>query len=249
MFSTHGVYSPYLIGDWALPPFAASLVYLVLILTIFTFILGVRTRWVTPMLLLFYAYYYFLNLAVANTSYDRLNLMILVVVCFADLDRVWSIVPRITQRLECRLTASVWSARLVVIQICLLYFGSGLWKLLNPYWHSGELLRWTFLGPWGNSLSFWLVSAVRSNWVYDFLAWGVIGFELLFSFVVFLSRLRPYALLLGVTFHFSNAILLNVPEFLNCITAYVLFMEPQAVERIGKACFAKLRWLKPWRGH
>lgn len=240
MFSAQGVYSPYLIGDWALPPFAAYVAYLGLMVTISGFILGVRTRWVTPLLLLLYTYFYFLNLAVLNTSYDRLNLLLLITLCFADLDRVWSIRPRSLPGSNNQLTASVWSARLIVIQVCLLYFGSGLWKLLNPAWQSGDLLRWTLIGPWGNSLSFWLVSTVHSPWVYNLLTWGVIGFELAFPFVAFLSPLRRYAFILGVIFHVANASLLNVPEFLNCITTYVLFMQSEVVERTGNALFAQL---------
>ena len=64
----------------------------------------------------------------------------------ATLDGAWALRTRAGPRLQ---AVPAWPARLIVVQIALLYFGSGFWKLVNPYWHQGEMLRMTLAGPWG----------------------------------------------------------------------------------------------------
>lgn len=237
LFSNQGIYSPFLIGDWALPPLAASLLYGFTLMVIGSFILGYRTRFTTPLLLGLYLYYYFLNLAVKNTAYDRLNLLFLFMLCFGELNRVWSIRLGSPRPSVDAPLVSIWAIRLITIQVCFLYFGAGLWKLWNPNWHTGEMMKQTLIGPWGTSLAFGIVNLNPPMWLYTTLTWGVIAFELAMPVGLFVRRLQPYAFGLGLIFHISVALLLNIPEFLNCVTAYVLFVKPETVRDFGNTMF------------
>jgi uncharacterized membrane protein YphA (DoxX/SURF4 family) len=127
---------------------------------------------------------------------------------------------------------------LITIQVGLLYFGSGFWKLVNPWWHTGEMLRWSFMGPWGTPVSFWLVNLNLPPFLWTALTWSVIVFELGMPIGLFVPRLRRFAILAGTVFHLGNLVLLNIPEFLNCVAAYVLFVPPEAV----KGGAGVLRW-------
>src|SRR5579872_4931015 len=115
MFSTKGVYTPFLLPDLGLPVFGAWMAYFVMLLVIGAFILGFRTRFVTPVLLALFLYYYFLNLAVNNTAFDRLNIIFLAILCFADLDAAWAIREGRLQTGKRERLVSVWAIRLITI--------------------------------------------------------------------------------------------------------------------------------------
>ena len=91
VFSDVGVYVPYgLVGAApsslvAIGLFSATLV-LAMLLTI-----GYRTRLVAPLLLLGFLYHYFLSFAVKDSSYDRLIIVYIVVLCCVDAGRAWSL--------------------------------------------------------------------------------------------------------------------------------------------------------------
>ena len=58
---------------------------------ILAFTAGWKTRFTTPLLLLLYLCYFFLNFAANNSAFDRLNIIILAILCFARLDAVWAL--------------------------------------------------------------------------------------------------------------------------------------------------------------
>jgi hypothetical protein len=259
MFSNRGVYAPFLLPDLGLPPFWAWGLYFATLAVITLFTLGLRTRFITPTLLALYGYYYCLNLAVNDTAFDRLNLIFLAVLCFGKLDAAWSIRGGRQQRLEVgkpnarvrpdsALSArvrqgngvSIWPIRLITIQVAFLYFGAGYWKLINPYWHSGEMLRWTLVGPWGTPLAFSLVGLHPPAVFFDVLTWSVIALEISMPILLFSRRVQAYAFVAGFLFHLSIALLLHIPEFMNCVCAYVLFVKPETVQHWGNLLFIRL---------
>jgi len=201
------------------------------LIAIVLFVVGWRTRIVTPIVLALFVYHWLLYLSAFNTAYDRLNLIFLVVLSFTDLDAVWSI-RAVDQRGEPRVTA--WAQRLLGLQLALLYFGAGLWKLTNPSWHSGNVIEFNTIGPYGTWLSFWLAGAGTPSWAYAIVAWSVIIFELLAGFALYSRRGRKYVIAIGTVFHLANWTLLFIPEFLHCALLYVLFVEPETLRRLGE---------------
>lgn len=242
LFSTEGIYIPYLVGDIALPPIWATSLYVFSLAVLVAIIVGFKTRLAVPLFLCLYLYFYFLNLAVKNTAYDRLNLIFLGILCFAELDRVWAL--HRSGKNEGPMV-SVWPIRLICLQICLLYFGAGQWKLGNPQWHTGEMMRQTLIGSWGTPLGFWFVNLNPPAWFFTGLTWSVIAFELVMPFALTMRKLQPYAFAIGVSFHIAIGAFLNIPEFLNCVAAYVLFVRPEDVQRWGDRAVRCVRRLVP----
>jgi hypothetical protein len=91
------------------------------------------------------------------------------------------------------------------------------------------MLRLTLMGPWGTPLAFRLVRLEQPSWVYNSLTWGVMIFELCMPFALIIPRVGGYAMIVGCIFHVGIAALLNIPEFMNCVAAYVLFVHPRRV--------------------
>lgn len=234
-FSNQGVVQPWLLPDWLIPsPTVAVFLYACLLLLILLFILGCTTLLTTPVLLLFYAYFFLLNLAVKDSAYDRLNLIFLLISCFAELDATWSLAPTFVQRSDQIKFINPWAARLIGLQLCLLYLGSGLWKLDSPQWHENQMMYWTLIGPWASGLSFWFVNLGWPMWFYGLIGWGTIVFELTAPLTFHLQSTRKLAIIVGTLFHVSIAVFLNIPEFFNCIAAYALFWPPEELAKLGE---------------
>jgi hypothetical protein len=241
LFSTAGVYTPWLVSDIALPPFGAVALYTLMLAVIGAFIAGWRTRWITPVLLVLYVYFWLLNLAVKNTAYDRLNLLILATLCFGELDAVWAVAPSRRRAPGEPPLVLPWAGRLVALQICFLYFGAGLWKFCAPAWQTGEMMKWTLLGPWGTPAAFWFQKLGPPAWFWDLQTQAIVLFELVSGITFHVRRLRLATAVIGTFFHLSIGIFLNIPEFMNCVAAYVLFWEPAEIQRAVERLTDRLR--------
>jgi vitamin K-dependent gamma-carboxylase-like protein len=237
LFSNVGVTLPFLLPDWTLPGPIAWLVYAVMLLLIGLFIIGYATRVVTPLLLVLFLYYYAMYFGWAHRSFDRINLIFLILLCGADVNAVWSWGSR-TGR-EDRLVAA-WATRLIRLEVALIYFGSGIHKLVNPLWHDGQLLQMTYQSEWATPAAFWFVRLGLPQWFFDGLTWGVIAFELAMGPALYSRYTRKWSMLLGLAFHLGTLVLLGIPQFLSCVTSYVLFLPGEEVRRYGE-------WVsRPW---
>ena len=254
LYSQTGVYSPYLMPDIAPGAGVATLIYASWLALTLLFMLGVRTRIVTPLLFAAHLYHYGLNIAVVHTSFDRLNLLFLLYLCFGSSDRVWSVsawlakraghtihpaeVSASTEAHGRALEGSNFASRLIQMQLAVFYFGVGLWKLLNPLWHSGDILFYNFIGMWAMPAGFWVIGLGLPSWLLDLSAWSVTALELSLGFALFVKRLRPFAVLAGATFQISIYLTLDFPEFFVCIFAYVLYFDDEtirgAVDRVRR---------------
>jgi hypothetical protein len=238
LFSSEGVYAPFLIPDLALPPLAALAVFLLYLGLLILMIAGYRARRVVPLVLVFYLYFYLLNIALNNTAHDRLNVILLFFLMFARSDRVWSVNAGKKGGPEAAAMGGggvpAWPSRVIALQISFVYFGAGLWKLMNPYWHQGEMLRMTLVGPWASDLGFWFVSLGWPSWFYLASVWAVIIFEIALAFALWIRKIQIPAMIAGFLFHLSIGLMLNIPEFLNCVAAYVLFLPGEQVKRAGE---------------
>jgi ABC-type thiamin/hydroxymethylpyrimidine transport system permease subunit len=233
-FSSEGVYSPLLIGDIAPEPMIARLIYALALACTVALILGFHTRIAAIATFLLFQYHFYLNFAVTNSSYDRLNTIVLAGFCLTDAGAAWSIDA--IRRGAARLVPA-WHIRLLQFELAALYFGSGLWKLLNPYWHTGQMLEYTLASPWASPLGFQILALEPPDWFFTACTWAVIAFELLAGFGLYFRRTRPVVMGLGLLFHLSNAVVLLIPEFLNCVTLYPLFMSLPALT------WQRLPWL------
>jgi hypothetical protein len=232
-FSNLGVQAPYLVPDYAPSPAVASLLFFATWALIALFTIGLWTRLVTPLLLASYLHHYFLQLAVKQSTFERLIIVYLVIACFADCAARWSVRAwRHPERMP--VIVPIWPERLLRFQTVILYLGSGLWKLAIPAWRDGSLLWGTLQSMWATPLAFQLVRALDAEWHWRLLSWTVMVGEVLLALLLCFKRTRNLACVLGSAFHLANCVLLVVPEFLVAATPYVLFWRAAVLDGRGR---------------
>jgi hypothetical protein len=209
-FSNQGVYSPFWIPDIAPPPAWAWVIYLATLLCIACFTLGLFTRIMTVLVFGLFEYHFFLNFAVHNCTYDRINNLVLFVLCFSDSGAVWSLDAR---RSGQQRFVPAWQIRLLKFQLAAVYFGSGLWKLCSSPWHTGEMVEFTLASPWASPVAFEILRYKWPGWVFACLTWSVVIFELAAGFTLYFRRTRVPTMIVGTLFHLSNTFVLLVPGF------------------------------------
>jgi hypothetical protein len=227
MFSNQGVYTPYLIPDVAPAPPIAWALFAAMLLCTGLLLVGYRAELAARALLGLFLYHYFLQLAVKESVFDRLIVMDLLVLSFADSGRLWGL----DAGRPATAAANVWAERLLMTQAVLLYTGSGLWKVFNPAWHTGTLLRSTLQSMFATPLAFALVRQDLSAQVWTAFSWTIIAFELSLGPLLLIRKTRPLALALGTTFHLFNCFVLVIPEFLVAMATYPVFIEPSTLQR------------------
>lgn len=231
LFSNEGVYMPWLLPDYGPPPIVAWLIYLFTLASMTAFTLGYRTRISTPLTLTLFLYHYFLQLAVKHSTFERLIIEWLVLMCFVESDRVWAIFSKTSDDDP---QVAAWIGRLIRYQAIMLYLGSGLWKAAHAHWRSGVLLHATLQGLWSTDLGFWLVRSIPAGDNWAALSQFVIVGEIMVGVFFCFRRTYPIAIISGIAFHLGNVIFLSIPEFLVCITPYVFFIEPATLRRWGE---------------
>lgn len=226
MFSNHGVYAPYLVPDLAPSPAVAWVLYGAMPVLAACILVGYRTELSALLLLALYLHHYFLQLAVKQSSFERLIILYLAILSLAGsgqrlgLDGLRAPIPRL-----------VWAQRLIAAQSAFLYTGSGLWKLFNPAWHSGALLQSTFQGMWATPLAFEIAALGLPAAAWTAGSWSIIALELALGPLLLWRKTRTVAVFMAAAFHVGNWLLLFIPEFLVCVTALVVFLDERALER------------------
>lgn len=231
MFSNQGIYQPYLVPDYAPGPALAWLLFLAMLALCCAFVVGYRSEGCARGLFVLFLYHYFLQLAVKQSSFDRLIAIDLLVFCFADSGRAWGFDARRPGLAPC-----VWPERMLALQSVALYLGSGLWKLANPAWHTGALLRSTLQGMFATPLAFALVRAGFSDDTWTLFSFATIAFELALGPLLLIPSTRPLGIALGLGFHLFNSGVLAVPEFLVAACAYPVFVAPETLAALGERC-------------
>jgi hypothetical protein len=129
LFSSEGVYAPYLLPDFGPPPTVAYALHGLMLVLCGLLLVGFRSGLVIPCLLLLFLHHYFLSLGVRHSSFDRLIVIYLLVLWPARADAVWGV----SASTPPAPTAS-FAGRLIRFQTIVLYLGAGLWKAINPAW-------------------------------------------------------------------------------------------------------------------
>jgi len=159
-------------------------------------------------------------------SGDRLFLMLAALGMFLPLGRVWSLSAWLRRRwgsADAPL-ASVWSLRLVQLQICHVYWFSCFAKLKHPRWIQGRAMQDVLGSPlfseWPVELDSWALGA--------FLTWSTLLFEFCFPLAVWHKRFRPYVLGAGILFHIGIEITMMIPMFSAImVVSYALFLSDE----------------------
>lgn len=185
-----------------------------------------------------------MSVSVLNTNYflhnggDRLRTMALLLLAVTPCAAAWSW----QARRACAdgdsrpVLMAPWPIRLLLLQLVVIYFFSGLLKEKGTTWQSGEAL--------------WLVmtNAAWTRWSYaQFpvwpllargLTWFTLAWELTFPLLLLHRRTRVPALLIGASFHVATGLLLKLgmfPVYALCMYAPLLPWEKLADRRGTRA--------------
>jgi hypothetical protein len=109
------------------------------------------------------------------------------------------------------------------LQVCIIYFYSGLEKLKGAFWWKGEAV-WTVMA---NSQ----LASSDFSWLAGFpmivaiATWSTLLWEVYFPVLVWIPRLRYPVLLFGVALHLGIGLSMNIPFFgFLMISSYLLFL-------------------------
>jgi uncharacterized membrane protein YphA (DoxX/SURF4 family) len=204
----------------------AYVLFLIFMGSIILFTIGIWTKLSALAFSILFIYYYFLFFHFTQCSFDKINLITMLILVFSPADEAWSIKSWLRRRSGVVGPAVVplWTARLISLEIAIMYFGTSFYKILSGAWNGGEVIYTALMGDWTTSLSFWLARQnLQMGW-YDLLVMAVIFFEVTAWFMLYNQRWQKVWMLGGLTFHLSNALLLNVWEFMSFPLSYLLFL-------------------------
>ena len=126
-----------------------------------------------------------------------------------------------------------WAQRMIQFELALLYFASFLWKIKGEPWLNGTALFYVFHI---HSLQrFPLPGWTQQLWILKLMTWYTLVLEFSLGILIWFRPFRYPLLLLGLLFHLSIEYSLNIPMFeWDVLTAYVLFIDPADLQRMGR---------------
>jgi len=191
---------------------------------------------------------YFLHLMFLNRNMsvmfgvDTIGTFYFLYLCFANSGARYSLDAKWRKKANTRqgpFSHIAW--RLMQLQVCVIYAYSGLEKLKGTRWWDGSAL-WDVLSI-GN-MQRWDLSFVAhfpillAGAVYLLLLW-----ELYFSALVWVPRLRLPMLAFGVFLHIGIFLFMNLPSFgFMMISMYLLFLKGEEVEAALASLFRRLNF-------
>jgi hypothetical protein len=127
-----------------------------------------------------------------------------------------------------------WAQRMIQFELALLYFSSFLWKIKGAPWLNGTALFYVFHI---HSIQRFPVPAwTQQLWILKLVTWYTLALEFSLGVLIWFRPLRYPLLVLGLLFQLSIEYTLNIPMFeWDVLTAYVLFVDPTDLQRMGRA--------------
>lgn len=235
-----------------------ELVYHLTILLCVLFVLGWRTRWITPALLVAVWSWQERTPIVADGG-DNLLRLILIYLCFAQLSAHWSLDARRAarraaaghevrngERLGWRVATVVHNGAVLaaLFQVCVLYMASGLFKVQGQSWQEGTALYYMLqietLQSWP-SLSHLVYTNSIVLVIFAYLA---VFTQVAFPFLMLNPVTRRLGLIAIIGMHVGIGVLLALPFFsLIMIVTDMLFVRDVSYRRATLAVTAVLeRW-------
>lgn len=132
-----------------------------------------------------------------------------------------------------------WTLRTVQIQVALLYFVTGFWKLQGETWWDGRAMVYAL-----DNAAFTRFGLPSWTWLQPLLAAAglvVVFWEFLFPLLVAGRRTRVPALVVGVLFHGGIFLTMNIGVFAFAVlAAYPVFLRGDELRAVGGWIFERL---------
>lgn len=191
--------------------------YIVAIGLAVAFVLGWRTRFVTPLLFIAYTAINAQNTSISDGGNYFIRIMLIYLI-FADISRRWSLDARRRRRKEQgeSQTGTVLhnlALVLVVGQLCLVYLEAGLYKVQGGLWQDGTAIYYPIQSeaygvfPWLSDL------LTVSSWGVVLITYFTVLVQVAFPFLLFHRITRRIALLAILAMHLGIALVMGLPFF------------------------------------
>lgn len=247
LFSTNGLVVPMfpeLADTWLesfflpLSPLWTWIIYLSVLPCILLFTFGWDMRLNGLCIAFYMLYYYQLSFHMYPNTYNRLYLLITLILSFSGADRVYSLRMKAEHgRWDDWQEVSIWPLRLIAIQITATFTGVSYQKLWLPMWqHGGESITYPHIGCWGSKLGYWFMRLNLPMSFYDggtkLLKFAQCAMPISF----WIPKIRPYGLVAAAVFLVLVSTFLTIWWFLILIPCFIAFLPP---EQIAKSCQLK----------
>ncbi|MCB9223119.1 MAG: HTTM domain-containing protein [Crocinitomicaceae bacterium] len=129
--------------------------------------------------------------------------------------------------------------RIMLIQVCVLYFFSCIYKLPDENWTSGEAIMYVSRIPHFSSATF--SALFQDNVVLSAIfTYLTLLYQGLFPLLVWFKRIKIPFLIVGVAFHLAIAFFMGIFTFaIIMIISYILFLEDNHISRLKRMVMIK----------
>ena len=118
-----------------------------------------------------------------------------------------------------------WPLYLIRCQLSVIYFTTGLWKVLSPAWRDGSAVHWALNVNTFHRFPWTLPAALDP--LLSAMTWGTLFFELAVPVLVLFRRTRAVTLLAGVGLHLGMGLTMELGLFSWVMLAsYPAFLDP-----------------------
>ena len=164
------------------------------------------------------------------SSSHKVLVALLFCLVWADTGRVLSLDAWRRRERDDGVKTAIWPLRLLRIQVGLIYFSSGLMKLLGESWRDGTAVRYTLET---NAFHRFPTSPlVQWESLLTGITYATVVWELLFVVLILNRRTRVPTLWFGVLMHVGMAITLELGTFSAVmLTAYLAFLNPASISK------------------
>lgn len=195
--------------------------YVIAILLAVAFVLGWRTRIITPLFFIFYTAINAQNTSIADGGNYFIRIMLIYMI-FADISRRWSLDAKRRTARGARVAnketqiGTVFhnlALCLIVAQLCIVYFEAGMYKVQGRLWQEGTAMYYPISSEAYGVLP-WLSELLTTNtWMVVLLTYFTVIVQIAFPFLLFNRITRRIALLAILGMHLGIAIVMGLPFF------------------------------------
>lgn len=191
--------------------------YLIAIALAVAFVLGWRTRAVTPLLFIFYTAINAQNTPISDGGNYFIRIMLIYLI-FADISRRWSLDSRRRRKKglgETQTGTVLHNLALVLVvgQLCLVYLEAGLYKVQGSLWQDGTAIYYPVQSE-AYGVFPWLADLLTfSSWAVVLVTYFTVIVQIAFPFLLFHRVTRRIALVSILAMHLGIAVVMGLPFF------------------------------------
>jgi uncharacterized membrane protein YphA (DoxX/SURF4 family) len=111
-----------------------------------------------------------------------------------------------------------WPLRLLFVQLMIIYFFNGVYKLLGSHWREGDVMHYVLCNVAWTRVSYAQLPLPFP--IIQLFTWSTLIWELSFPLLVMIPRIRVLALWIGIGFHIGTLVLLQLcafPMYMMCM--------------------------------